>query len=512
MRQPFYFEGPWKGVNADAQDPRVYFSDVLNAEFPYGVAKQRSFLRVLGNPLSQSLADLLAVIYVKHREGMDKFVFVTRDKLYVGDGSGRILVDCTANSGWFAMSPSDISWAHVVTDASEWIVLTARELGKLVRMEASSRRFEPFVVPVGGDSSTIRGGRVLTVFGDRLVFGSVLTPISEIPHAVGWFGIKGPFDYTLPTSGYMPLTDIPGPVRAFAHVQDFLAVFKDQGAYLLQKTFLPEVPFAAIPRLHRVGVSKPGHVVPVLQQSALVLYSEATKRVYVWDLNKIEDVSQPVWRDLEQREDPLLSYNENEGTVDVSYEDMVLRFSLKDGWWSKESPWWPYYPLPAYVERMGITIDELEGTIDEQPGRINDYPAAVVSGKRCYAGIGGFVREDPDASGTTVWRTVPLRFPKPVTITMFEAHLRAPLNAIVSMRYSLDEGTSWSQYVTLERGDLPYNAYTHHFVETSRSFIFEVMVEGSKVELVRWGVDVVQASYREDEVPYGSAVGSSGVW
>lgn len=510
MRQPVYFSGPWKGVDGDAQDPRVSFSDVLDVEFPGGVARQREFMRVVGGPVvlpnGSPLVDLLAVVYAKHRDGMDRFVYVTRRKLYIGDGSGLKLVDATGSANWLAESPSDITHAHVVTDNVEWMVLATRMRPYLFRLASGTQRFEELKVPTSPESSSIRGGRVITTFGDRLVFGGVMFGLGEVPHAVGWFGVKGPFDWTLPTSGYMALTDVPGPVTALAHVQDFLAVFKEQGVYLLQKTFVPELPFAAFPRLHALGVSKPGHVVSVLQQSALVFYSEVTRRVYLWDLERVTDISRPVMRELDARSDPMLTYNEHASTVDVAYEDVVLRYSVTEGWWAKETSWWPYYPVPRFVKRMGITIDELEGTIDDQQGRIDDYRAAEVLSKRCYATVGGFIREDREAMGSSVWRTAPLRFPKPTTITSFEVYLKAPTNVVVSLRYSIDEGASWTQYVVLSSGDIEHGAYTHHFVETSRSFIFEIAVEGKGVELVHWGVDVVGSKLQEDEVPHGAVV------
>lgn len=509
MRAQFEARGPWRGINQDAQDPRQHFNWAYNADFSNGVAKQIAFRRAVGRPFPTPLDDLLTVIYIKHRDGMDRYVAVTRSKLYLVSANGR-LIDATGSCNWLADAPSDVSWGHVTTDASEWLVLASRLRNNLFRLSSDNQVFTEFVAPRGGDSSGLRGGRVVTVFGDRLVFGGVRTALGEVPHAVGWYGIKGPFDYTLPTSGYMPLTDVPGRVTAFAHIQDFLAVFKSRGAYVLQKTFLPELPFAAIPRLHAIGVESPGHVVSIAQQSMLVFYSEATKRIYVWDMNKIEDISGPVWRELSSRSNPSLYYNEYTETLDVCYPDIVLRFSTKDGWWSAVDPDGSTTQLGALVMRFGLSIDELVGTIDEQTGRIDDYPAAEVVGSRCYVNGGGFSVEDKNAVGRTTFRTVPLVFPKPTTITSFEAYIRAPLNAVVMIRYKLDRDELWSEYITLEQGDTELGRYTHHFVETARVFEFEVAIEGSGCELVQWGVEVVGSRLQEDQVPGGSVLQQSG--
>lgn len=512
MRVPFQAQGPWAGMVVDARDPSTQLSYAVNSTFDYGVARQAKFTRAVGRPFDPPIEDMLTAYYVKHRDGMDRVIVVARRKLWIVSANGQ-RVDATGATDWEADTASDVSAVHIMTDASEWFVLATRLRDKLYRLAAETQRFEEFRAPITDESSAIRGGKVIAVFGDRLVFGGVKTPFTEIPHAVGWYGIKGPFDYTLPTSGYMALTDVPGRVTALVPVQDFLAVFKEKGAYILQKTFVTDIPFAAIPRLHTVGVSKPGHAVAVMQQSLIVFYAEETKRLYVWDLQRLEDVSMPVWRELSERSDPSLYYNEHTESLDVVYEDATFRFSLRGKWWSRVDVTSSAVYLPAIVHRLGLTIDELEGTIDEQPGRIDDYPAAVVTSEATYVNGGGFMVPDENAVGRTVWRTAPLVFPKPTTITAFEVFLRAPLGAIVSARYSLDdEGGNWSRWETLEQGDVNVGRYTWHFVETSRSFLFEVAVEGTNIELVRWGVEVVRNAAQEDEVPGGNPTEAWGLW
>jgi hypothetical protein len=510
VRKPILLRGPWKGAAPGLEPSQLSpdtFSDAVNSSFYAGKAKQLPAVRVLASLPDEVRPGLLSVFVVRPKDGMDKMLYVCQDRLYLGDAlRGRVREvtprDSSGRSQWIARSRHDVTFLQVSTDVDEWIVLLSRRMRFFVRMLiAGGVRFEVFK-PTDFE---LRGGKVATVFADRLVFGNLMFDVADLPHAVGWYGVLGPFDTDFRTAGYAALTEIPGPVTAMVPMRDMLVVFKPTGAYVVQRTSSVELPFAFRPRVQDVGCSSQWHVAPVARREGVVWYSEMTRRLFLWSGDAVQDITGPMEGVLQEMPTDVVLWA-NDDYLDLIWPNKRYRMSFAGGWWTEidhgvEGD--TVGIVPSVVLRTGLTIDELDGQkIDSLPGRIDDFGGPEVLEGQATITLNAVLVQDDAVMGYVRWRTAELRFEKPVTVTSFTARVRAPYGGVFTLRVSIDGGRSWTAYDTTEVGDLEGVARVPlHFVETSEQFTFEVSAFGSKIELVDMVIDVVATSGQEDVSP-----------
>lgn len=459
--------------------------------------------------------DVRYVFTIVPRNGLECMLYVCPNKLYLGalDRVHEVTpiaeppVPGVVGTPWQLPEGTLPTCAHVVTDAGEWLVLSNRTSPTLWRLWLGGMdRFEEAYIERKDINMLLLSAKYMAVYGERLIFGDLFFPDGEMPHAVGWYGINGPFDTTFPTAGENPLTDTPGPVTGFSQIMDYLVIGKPNSITMAQKTYDPNFPFAFMTRVSGCGWTNDRTVARIAGGNAIVfLATDHTVRVF--DGNTAEPIDTAI-------RNVILSYKNEHDTCwahyDAEYElymlifsDKIMSWNFREKWWTEERrPEGLICSSPVTVAIAPMTIDELEGTIDDLQGIIDDLPGAEILQKSTLISTTGSLVRDPTAERESYATTAEYRFPKPQTITRLVIRVRVLHGGELFARHSLDGGGTWSPYICTARSDIDgVTKVFYDFVATSEQFTFGIYFKGRECIIEDMIVDIPVSKEQEQVTP-----------
>lgn len=449
------------------------------------------------------------------RNGKDTMLYVTTNHIYLG-GLDRAY-DVTPSGGnpmpgilgtpWNLPTDTLPALAHVIQDAGEWLVLSNRTSPALWRLRVGRMdRFEEAYIERSDLNMLLLSAKHLTVFGERLVFGSCFFPDGEYPHAVGWYGINGPFDTTFPTSGSMPLTDTPGPITGFGHIMDFLVVGKPNSITLAQKTYEANFPFAFTTRISGCGWLNERTVARVANGNGLIfLATDGTVRGF--DANTAEPIDAAIRDLVADHEDEFSTcwamYDNQHELYMLVFSDMILSWSFREKWWTIERiPEDVLTSTPVAIVEAATTIDELEGYIDDLSGRIDELPGTEIVQQSCLISRTGALIRNDDSERESYITSAEYRFAKPTTITRLIIRIRTLEGGEMFVRHSLDGGGTWTEYKSTARSDIKgITKVFYNFVATSEQFMFDIYFKGRTLVIEDMVVDIPVSKEEEQVTP-----------
>lgn len=462
----------------------------------------------------------LSAHYIQTRSGNDYMLFVTRNGIYVGDFMK--VYDVTpkfppeyASLGfdkWMADEKSVITVDVLTTDATEWIILTSSDYPFLFRMDPYGDSFSVFSPPRGEGYLDVTGGRSMTVFNDRLVFGSVYTSLTEVSHAIAHYGIWGPFDNSFPTSGMIPLTDIRGPVTGFGKTHDFLVIFKANGIFVGQRTADPEHPIAIRPRVSTVGCSNAATIAELPGHRA-VCFLGSDREFYIYDVNQMTRVSAPVQSYFQQRDTKHAKsfLSTTRGELAILFHDVILIWNYLDNWWAIDQNNAGLLGIANQrVIKMAMSIDENATIIDDAIGYIDEMPGAVIDANPFFMSKYGFLESTYTISRPGWIRTPEFRFPKPYHIARLEIRCLAAVGAEVRVRHSVDTGKSWSAWAAASFSDHGGTLrFFYDFVCVTQRIMFEIEAFAAQLRIEDFVLDIEVKNDQEEVMPLYYDVGGS---
>ena len=463
----------------------------------------------------------LAVYHIESRFGNNFMLYVTRTGIYIGDYA--VAYDVTPRfpsnlaalgfDTWRADTRSVITVMTVVTDTSEWVVLASSDYPFLFRLDADGDTFQVFNPKQGEGYLDVVGGRHMAVFNDRLVFGSVFTSLTEVPHAIAHYGVWGPFDNSFPTAGMIPLTDIGGPVTGFGKTHDFLVIFKPRGIYVAQRATSAEFPLVVKPRVPAIGCSNAKTIVE-LPGARAVCFLGTDSEFYIYDVNQIQSVGGPVRNYLQERDQALARVytNIDYGEVNIVYPDVVLVWNYRENWWAIDDNDVGLVGITqGRVIKLAPCIDDATGIIDTAPGYIDENPGARVDNRPFLMSRAGLLEITEDVIREAWLRTAEIRFAKPYHLARLEIRCRTALGATMFVRRSVDSGKSWSEWAAAQSGDHDGTVrFFYDFVHVTQQVIFEIRAVAQSLVIEDFVLDVEVKNDQEEVTPQPRDFGGGG--
>lgn len=533
MIRPIKFAGPWKGMISSMspdQIPPANVSFAQNVFFRTGRLSTAPPIRIEqyapramqwipdGNDWRSywgggRVVDIIAAKAFETAAGVKHTLYLTGDSIYLGGADRAYEVSRdpkTGNHCGYYWGPTTPQVLHYVGEVSEWLIISNGIGPYIWRMNlAHPFVFEQYVPDTGVGFIPLLGGRFMETFANRVVFGAPITPGMDQLHGIGWWGISGPFDNSYPSCGTLSLADVPGNVTGLGLIAEFLAIFKENAIFLGQKTGVLESPIA-VPgaRITGVGCPYPNTIERIGNGNALVFLSN-DNRVTAFDTSTTQPIDDPV-RDLIEARDPNSAIGHYDPINDVYmliYPDLTLEWNTRENWWTTEVQLFPIRAAVDFcVRKRSRAINELSttedpSTIDQLGGSIDTLGNARILDVPGFIGDKGTGYRYSDQEVEALVRTAELRIEKPTTLTRLLLRVRAPRGAKISIRHSVDGGSSWYPWQTVTGDDFSGVArVAYDFVDTSEQFTFEFKIVGRDVIIEDAVVDVSMHQQQEGNV------------